>query len=391
MKRAPSISDLKPAPYNPRHIDDKSLAALSSSMGEFGDISGIVWNQRTGHVVSGHQRLRTLKEKHPGLKMAHGEIQANGHVFPVRIVDWPLAKEKAANIAANSPLLSGGFTDGIEALVRDVSADLPELANDLRLDALLDSLGDAGRLDGEIIEDEIPEPPKTAITKPGDIWTLGDHRVLCGDSTDGAATTMFLDGQIVNLTLTDPPYGIGDTTSGKNDYATYEDTRENLAIIVETAFPIALEVSGAVVLTPGNMNQCLYPPPTWTMAWFVPAGTGRGPWGFICWQPILCYGTDPKLKAGLGSHPDAIVHTEPASSDQHPCAKPINFWGWLMERTSERDHFIFDPFLGSGTTLVAAEQLNRRCFGIEISPAYCDVVVERWENLTGGKAKREAN
>ena len=146
--------------------------------------------------------------------------------------------------------------------------------------------------------------------------------------------------------------------------------------------PIIHSVAAVTVLTPGNLNQNLYPAPTWTMAWFVPAGTGRGPWGFSCWQPILCYGKDPKLSKGLGSHPDAIVHTESAESLAHPCPKPINFWCWLMERISEKGETILDPFLGSGTTLIACEKTNRRCFGMEIDPLYCQVIIQRWCDYT---------
>lgn len=119
------------------------------------------------------------------------------------------------------------------------------------------------------------------------------------------------------------------------------------------------------------------------MAWFVPAGTGKGPWGFCCWQPILCYGKDPKLTKGKGSHPDAIVHTESAEKLGHPCSKPIGFWEWLMNRTSEKGETIYDPFSGSGTTIIAGENLGRRCRAIETSPAYVAVALQRWADHAG--------
>ncbi len=99
--KTPRLNDLAPAPYNPRDIDAEALAALTCSLGEFGDLSGITWNQRTGNLVTGHQRLRSLKERHGDvLKMRRGVIHAGAETFRVRVVDWPLAKEKAANIAA---------------------------------------------------------------------------------------------------------------------------------------------------------------------------------------------------------------------------------------------------------------------------------------------------
>ena len=112
MKTKPrTIADLKPAPYNPRRIDEPSMAALGVSLAEFGDISGIVWNRRTGRLVAGHQRIEVLKKKHgANLRLDDGAVVApDGGRFPVRVVDWPETTERAANMAANSPLLAGMF------------------------------------------------------------------------------------------------------------------------------------------------------------------------------------------------------------------------------------------------------------------------------------------
>lgn len=135
------------------------------------------------------------------------------------------------------------------------------------------------------------------------------------------------------------------------------------------------------------MNHRMWPVPVWTMAWFTPAGVGCGPWGFCCWQPILCYGKDPRLENGQGSYPDALVHTESAEKCIHPCPKPLGFWKWLMERASAQGGAVVDPFMGSGTTLLVAEELGRVSYGMELSPAYCDLAVQRWEQLTGKKAE----
>lgn len=213
------------------------------------------------------------------------------------------------------------------------------------------------------------------------------HRILCGDATDKSAVERLMQGERAALCATDPPYGLGDTVSEKNEYDAYDDTRENLTKLIEKVIPLVRSVADCVVITPGVMNHRLYASPTWTMAWFTPAGIGMGPWGFCCWQPILCYGKDPKLAKGKGSYPDAIVHTE--SSDKslgHPCAKPVNFWQWLVERTSEPGDLLFEPFSGSGTTIIVAEKTGRTCYAVEISPAYVDTSVERWQNYTGKKA-----
>lgn len=217
----------------------------------------------------------------------------------------------------------------------------------------------------------------------------GGHRLMCGDSTKPQHVETLMSGRKAALCLTDPPYGLGDTVSSKNDYDAYDDTDAALKALIAGFLPLAQGVAAVVVLTPGNGNQGKYPPRTWEMAWFIPAGVGRGPWGYCCWQPILCFGKDPKLANRKGCHPDAIVHTEAAEKNGHPCAKPIKFWSWLVERTSEPGDLIYEPFSGSGTTLIACEATGRVCHAIELSPAYVDLGVRRWELFTGQTAVRQ--
>lgn len=176
----------------------------------------------------------------------------------------------------------------------------------------------------------------------------------------------------VDLVLTDPPYGIGES------YLSYEDTKENLKTLISETFHLILEKSDVVLLTPGTRNLFIYPVPTWTMAWFTPAGTGRGPWGFCCWQPILAYGSDPYLKAGLGSQPDSFIKTETSEKNGHPCPKPLDVWKKIILRGMVgSSKTILDPFMGSGTTLRAAKDLNRQAIGIEIEEKYCEIAAKR--------------
>jgi len=146
-----NIADLRPAPYNPRTITPEAFSALETSLGEFGDLSGITWNQRSGHVVAGHQRLDALKRKYgrklkvSGKDGAHAVVTPAGERFPIRVVDWPEAQEKAANLAANSPFLAGSFdSKGLEAVLTDLNAadGLGTLFGDLRLAELLPGAAD---------------------------------------------------------------------------------------------------------------------------------------------------------------------------------------------------------------------------------------------------------
>jgi hypothetical protein len=373
--RTVKASELAPNPKNWRTHPKAQQDALRGILAEVGYADALLARELPDGslmLVDGHLRAETTPEQEvPVLILDINEAEADKLLLSLD----PLAALAETNAQALDALLREVDT-GSEGL-QQMYADLAEAAELYQDEAK------------EIVEDEIPEPPVDPITKPGDLWILGEHRVLCGDSTKAADVERLMGGSKADLCLTDPPYGLGDTTSDKNNYNEYDDTRINLIKTISGFFPLAKSVARCVVFTPGNGNTSLYESPTWTMAWFTPAGVGRGPWGFCCWQPILCYGKDPKLAKGKGCHPDALTHTEASEKLGHPCTKPIKLWCWLMERTSEKGEAIYEPFGGSGTTLIAAEQLGRKCYGMEISPAYCDVIVKRWETLTGKKAELE--
>jgi DNA modification methylase len=258
----------------------------------------------------------------------------------------------------------------------DLGFDLNSIMADLNVDLPTTDV------DAEPQIDRAEELRKEWKVEAGQLWQLGEHRLLCGDSTKRADVDRVMGGEKASVCLTDPPYGLGDGDTAKNDYATYDDTTGNLRQLIAGAI-VPLIGQMRVVFTPGNKNHYEYPKPSWTMAWFCPAGVGRGPWGFCCWQPILCYGKDAKLASGKGSHPDALVHQEGPSSDAHPCAKPMKLWLWLLDRVSDRDDVVYEPFSGSGTTIIACEQLGRSARAIELSPGYVAVALQRFKDATG--------
>ena len=177
----------------------------------------------------------------------------------------------------------------------------------------------------------------------------------------------------VDAVITDPPYGIG------LEYGEYQDTADNLAVLGLKVVELSKGLARVVSVTTGNLNQYLYPKPTWTLCWFNRAGAGSGPWGFSCWQPIMCYGPDPYLASGKGRRPDFIEWSEAAEKNGHPCPKPYQFmFRWITRVSLEGD--VIDPFMGSGTTGVACMNLGRKFIGIEIEPKYVDSACERIEN-----------
>jgi len=356
------ISDIKPNPDNPRQINKTQMERLKKSLKEFPDmmeLREIVCDENLA-ILGGNMRYLALKnagEKEAIVKIALGLTPEQKREFIIKdnaaFGEWDI--DALANVWDDLPLVDWGV-------------DLPEDWGDIL---------DPKPVDIEPQIDKASELNKVWKVKAGDLFQIGGHRLLCGDSTKAEDVERVMGGEGVDVCLTDPPYGIGDSESEKNNYDQHNDSKENLLKIIKGFLPIARKLVPVVVLTSGVMNHFLYPPPTWTMAWFVPAGTGRGPWGFCCWQPILCYGKDPKLTKKKGSHPDAIVHTERAENLGHPCSKPIDFWTWLIERVSESSETIYDPFLGSGTTMTACQNLNRKCRGIEISEDYCAVILQR--------------
>ena len=212
--------------------------------------------------------------------------------------------------------------------------------------------------------------------------SLPINQIICGDCLD--VMKDWPDG-CVDLVLTDPPYGVG------VEYDVFDDTQE---AVKKLAIPFVREsqrVSRLVVFTSGVINAWHYPQPDWVMAWVNKAGANSGPWGFSCWQPILCYGPEPHLKNGMGRRHDIIMANERAERLGHPCPKPINFWYSLLRRVSVLyNDVIIDPFCGSGTTCVAAKMLGRDYIGIDISEEYCKIARERLEAVDTGVPVKEA-
>ena len=181
-----------------------------------------------------------------------------------------------------------------------------------------------------------------------------------------------------DVVLTDFPYGIG------LDYGEhFDDTPEYLDELVTTTLPLMRNAAPVVALTCGVANISRYPAPTWTLCWYMAnACSSTGKWGFNQWQPILAYGTDPYLRQGMGRRPDLVITAAPNNGmdkrNGHPCPKPIEAWSKILGRVSPTEgEAILDPFMGSGSTLVAAKYSGRRAIGVEIEERYCEIAAKR--------------
>lgn len=177
--------------------------------------------------------------------------------------------------------------------------------------------------------------------------------------------------------VTDPPYGLAGADTDKNEYASFADAPDEVERLVKSIIEWGLYER--LVMTPGQRMMFRYPEPTAVGVFYYPAGTGSCSWGFVGWQPIFYYGKDPVLADGRGRASNSFYATDSAEKNGHPCPKPIGQWTKLLERSTRRGEHILDPFMGSGTTGVAAVKLGRNFTGIEIDPGYFGIACRRIE------------
>ena len=398
------LSKINRAPYNPRVAlkpGDHEYEHLHKSIEEFGLVDPLVWNEKSGVLVGGHQRLTVLEN------LGQTKVQ-------VSVVYLDEAREKALNIALNK--ISGQWD---MPLLKDLLVEIDTGEFDMDVtgfsEAELEDLMTQFYMP-EIEEDEPPDPPAKPITKPGDVWRLGDHRLICGDATRAETYERLLGNETPALVLTDPPYGvaIGDKNKSLNAVGRSNRIEENLAgdegiLQVEAlwaaAFPRMCEAMPAgcpfYVFGPqgGDFGLLLLLllrdgdlPARHILIWAKDQQTfsiGRLDYEYQH-EPIAYGWKKGAAHAWYASGPQSslIDFPRPRVSKLHPTMKPVGLIAKLMENSTRKNAIVMDPFLGSGTTIMAAEQLGRRCYGMEIDPAYCDVTVQRWEQFTGKKAER---
>lgn len=379
------IEKLNPAKYNPRKNlspKDKEFQKLKNSFDEFGYVEPIIWNKSTGHIVGGHQRFKILKAQ--GLK----QIQCV-------VVDFPEDKEKALNIALNK--ISGDWD--FEKLA-DLFENLKNLNVDLNLTGF--EAPEISQITSNIFQKNIKEDnfnvdeelKKPVFSREGDLYLLGRHRLLCGDSTKKENYERLMDGQKANLILTDPPYNVNiEEKAGKiqNDNLSSEDfynflksafscMQENLAedgsFYVFYAdresvnFRTALQNSGFFIM------QCCI----WVKNQLV---MGRSPYQWKH-EPVL-FGK--KLKGKHCWYSDRKQTTiweydKPQRSELHPTMKPVQLMAYPIRNSTMTNGIVLDPFSGSGSTLIACEETDRICRGIELEPKFVDVIVKRYSEFT---------
>ena len=386
-----AVIDLLPADTNPRRNTD-AAGVLAGAVQEVGWGAPVLIQKSSGKLIAGHTRHKAA-------------LQLGLERVPALVLDVDDRRAKALQLADNR--LGELAAWDWPGLAEDLSAfgleEVEAFGFDSKyLEDLADKVDGFGPLD--ITEDEVPDPPKDPVTKPGDVWVLGEHRVVCGDCTKAFPSDAALD-----IVVTDPPYGV-DHVGGTKDPRSPK-YRSGKAVHNDGADQIQeVGIAGLdAVFAAARPGACFYiaAPPGPLLAHFITWANGVGVlrqclvWvkdSFVFGRSEYHYKHEMLLfgwKPGAAHHAskdrsqDSVWEFDrPKASPGHPTMKPVGLFARAINNSSKSGDTVGDPFLGSGTTLIAAEQLGRRCVGTEIDPGYCDVIVERWGNLTGKSATR---
>jgi DNA modification methylase len=381
-----AISDLHPDPSNARHHSNKNLRSIEGSLKRFGQQAPIVVDEH-GIVVAGNGRLVAAEK----LGWTHLWV-IRTTLGEVDRVAYALADNRTSELATWDPEALAVHLGALQ----DVDFDLGEIGfDDIDLRKLLP--------DDPIEDDEVPEPPAEPETKPGDLIILGRHRLKCGDSTSADDVADALGGvDHCSVCFTDPPYSVdyGRSQSLRGGKKTAHDAYTEGRDPAPVLRFLALVPSSVLVMSyPVDKHFFALADAMRDAGWELRRELVWNKNVFSFWpsakyqqkhEPILvCARKGAALGGNVPANETTVQdYAKPAAHDMHPTAKPIEMWAKLLGYHSNPGDAVFEPFSGSGTTLIAAEKLGRRCFGLEISPAYCDVIVQRWEKATGQKAER---
>lgn len=388
--RRVKASEILPNPKNWRTHPQAQQDALRGVLAEVGIADALLCRDTPAGLmlIDGHMRADTSPDTE----------------WPVLVLDVDEA-EADKLLATFDPLADMAVADPakLDALLREIdtgSEALQEMLAELAKDAGLYKTP-------EVNEDDVPEPPANPVTKPGDLWLLGEHRLLCGDSTDAEDVTRVLAGQLADMIFTDPPYNVAVVGGCKNPLnpmyqsgkAIQNDSMEDADFrsFLRDAFAVMVLASKdgasayichadseginfrcAFVEAGWQVKQCLI----WRKSAFV---FGRQDYH---WQhePILYGWKHGESHQFFGERNQSTVweFDRPSpSAKEHPTMKPVGLAAKAIANSSKSGDIVWDSFLGSGTTIIAAEQLGRRCYGLELEPKYCDVALQRWAKLTG--------
>lgn len=378
------VSDLIPYARNSRTHSDAQVAKIAASIKEFGFLNPVIIDGKNG-IIAGHGRIMAAQ------KLGITEVPV---VEASHLTD---AQRRAYIIADNRLALDAGWND---EMLRVEFAELADAGFDLDLTGFgadeISALQIDGITEGLTDEDAVPDAPEKPVTVLGDIWQLGDHRLMCGDSTSIDAVEKLLDGQKAQMVHTDPPYGVEyqsnmRTKSAKFDMLKNDDSFLDIAPVIDACSDGWVFVwTSWKVLTKWIDQFSSFGYPTNHVIWYKPGGgIGDLKRTFASdYETALVWHRGSEL---TGKRIGSVwkVSRDGATEYLHPTQKPVALAEEALDKTTKPGWIILDLFGGSGSTLMACEKTGRHARLMELDPKYCDVIVNRWQDFTGKQAIHE--
>jgi DNA modification methylase len=383
------IDEISNHERNPKQHPDKQIRLLEESIKRFGWTNPVILD-KDGRILAGHARVKAaiemgqdsipcIRTKLSG-KDADAYLLADNRLSDIAPYDRDILAELLSDLPKDLVDLTGFDSVQVDALL--AGEDIPDIEK-----FISDSQPEEGReeVDAEPQIDRAAELNKKWQVQPGDLWQLGDHRLICGDCTDPAVVERVTMGEKADLVLTDPPYGIdwnGDYTRFSKNGIIESSTQYKPIQGDNTPFdPKFLLHYPLVILWGANFYADKLPIGSW-----------------LVWDKRSADGTSFLADAELAWHnvnAGVYIYSVNQQSEKsklrnipHPTKKPVELFSWCINRSGEKLSLVFDPFLGSGTTLIACENTGRKCRGIEISPDYCAVILQRFKDATGKEPVR---
>lgn len=374
------IGSLKPNPKNPNTHDESQIELLAKIIKAHGWRNPIVVSKRSDLIIKGHGRLAAAQ--------LLGVISV-----PVDVQDYSSEAEEMADMIADNRIAELAEING--AKLKDLLEELDTGDFDMgltgfdekSLEELMNQFHQDEMKDSEPKIDQAEELRKKWGVKAGQIWELGEHRIMCGDSTSRATIGKLMKDEMASLAVVDPPYNVG----FEYDRETVDDEKGVLEYrnFCKQWFSECQKVSENQIVTPGCYNLETWLKlfsPFYTAVWIKTNALTHGKISnFWCWEPILFFGEKFNRKKG-GDIFDFPISKQTDTAN-HPCPKPLALWIELIMNYSNPKEIIFESFSGSGTSIIACENLKRKCRAMEISPAYVAVAIQRWVDVTGGTPK----
>jgi len=373
------IGQLKPDPNNARKHNQRNIGQIVSSLQEVGGARSIVIDE-DNIILAGNGVIEAAGIA--GIENVR-VIEADGNEI-IAVKRKGLTPEQKTRLALWDNRASELAEWDVDQLqIEFDSGMLDGMFSDIDLDKLgLDTKGEQPE-DAEPQIDKAEELREKWGVESGQLWQLGEHKLICGDCTDASVVDRLMHGERAELAPVDPPYNVGFDYDGSTvDDLKNSDTYKDFS---EAWFSVCQSVSEKQIITPGCYNLAHW------LRWFEPLHWA--PWTksnsmtngrvsrFWCWEPVLFFGEKWQRRRANDLFDYPIGKQEGVAN--HPCPKPLKMWEDLIENYSEPNAIIFECFSGSGTTLIACERLNRKCRAVEISPAYCAVAIQRWVDVTG--------